>query len=244
MTLTEQTPVIQKTFEYAKFKLLPENRPINKYKVARIAESIEEDDQSAFRPILVDKNFGIIDGQHQFKALMKLERPIYFVQNPDASLRSIALLNSFTTSWGLANYAHFYAKQGLKPYQEVIQFAEKYHVSISLAVGALTMTFHGMSNLKNDFKEGVFQITHREEAVVLMDEVTELRPFLIGNTIADREFYRAYIILRSQIDFTVLRDTLAQKRLKIEPRSVKKDYLREFEDILNYEKSKNLVRLY
>lgn len=240
----EAIPVIQKTFEYSKFKFLKENRPPNKGKVARIVKSIEQSDQTPWRPILVDANFNIYDGQHQYLALVKLRQPIYYVQNPDIELKAIALLNAFQTSFGMANYAHFYAKQGLENYIDLLAFSVKNHLSIALSMGALTMKFHDWSDLRYRFKEGTFVITHLEEANVLMDEVSQLRPALVGNVQKDREFYRSYLLMREQVDFQTFRDTVLNKKQKIEPRTTKKEYIREFEDLLNYEKSKNLIRLW
>jgi hypothetical protein len=242
--MTEGIPEIQKTYDYKRFKFLKENRPINKHKVEQIKKSIKEDDQTPFRPILVDKDFGIIDGQHQFAAEVELEYPVYYVRNPDAKLRSIALLNAFTSSWGIGNYLHFYAKQGLTSYQEVMTFMETYHISASLAMMALAMTFHDMGTLRSDFKEGRFVVTHREEGKILMDEVTRLRPHALEGVLTDREFYRSYTLLRQQVELDILLNQLEAYGLKLEPRSRKKDYLRMFEDILNWKKSKNLTRLF
>lgn len=242
-SINEKTPVIQKSYNYGMFKFLKENRPVNKSKVERIAQSIKKDDQSPWRPVLVDANFGIIDGQHQFKTLEKLGYPIYFVQNPDAKLGAIALLNAFTSTWGMMNYAHFYAKQGFKAYSETITFAQKHHLTISLAIGFLTLTFKDLGIIRADFRNGLFIITQREGAEKLLDEIGQIRQYLVGVE-GDRDFYHAYVTMRKQVDFLILKETLEKKPLKIEARSNKRDYLREFEDILNYEKQKNLIRLF
>lgn len=241
--MNEKTPIIEKTYDYTKFKFLRENRPVSKHKVRKIADSILEDDQTAWRPIEVNKDFAIIDGQHLMRACELLGKPVYYVKNDDVQLKAIALLNAYTTSWGISNFAHYYAKQKIQSYIDCIKFAEQYHISISLAAGALTMTFHGMGGVREVFKNGRFSITHEEEARALMDEITEIRSNLVSVT-TDREFYRSYTIMRQQVEFDVFRDVLLGKRLKIEPRANKKEYLREFEDVLNYEKSKNLIRLY
>lgn len=242
--LDEKTPVIQKTYDYGKFKLLKENRPILPHKVAKIAESIKEDDQSPYRPILVDGNFGIIDGQHQFKAEVKLGYPVYYVQNPNAKLRTIMLLNAFTTSWKMDNYAHYYAKQGLQTYIDCIKFSEKYKISIALSMNSLSLKFTDAGNLRANFKDGAFVIPDMEAAIKFMDQVTALRPFMTDDVFGSRDFYTAFMRLLEQVEYLDFKEILSKKRLKIEYRGSKKEYLREFEDIVNYEKSKNLVRLY
>ncbi len=242
--LDEKTPVIQKSYDYDSFKFLKENRPIIESKIYRIKKSIEEDDQSPWRPIEVNKDRGIIDGQHQFKALELLKRPIYFVQNDNVELRAIALLNAFQSSWTMANWAHFYAKQGIEPYKICIDFAEKYKLSINLAIGFLATFFSDKHGIRDAFKDGAFTIPDIKQSVVFIDQVTQFRPFMNDQVYGNREFYTAFIRLLTITPYEQFKKTLSVKRLKIEYRGSKKEYMRQFEDILNFEKSKNLIRLY
>ncbi len=248
-TVEEKTPVIQKSYDYGKFKFLKENRPINQFKVAKLVKSIEEENQSPWRPVLVNRQegqyrYGVIDGQHQFKALEKLGKPIYFVENPDATIRSIVLLNAFTTNWNMTNYAHYYAKQGKQTYIDCIAFAEKYKVSIALAIATLAGAFSDKRNIRPNFKDGLFEIINMEESIAFMDKALQLRPFMIDTVYTNRNFYTAFLKLLDKVPFAQFLETLKSKRLKIEYRGSRKEYLREFEDILNFEKSKNLIRLY
>lgn len=63
-----------KTKEYHKFSFISTNRDINLSHVKNIMESIVE--HGLLEEITCNENYEIIDGQHRFKALQKLDLPI------------------------------------------------------------------------------------------------------------------------------------------------------------------------
>lgn len=228
------------------FKFLKENRPVSMTKAKRLMGSIREDDNTPFRPIEVNADFGIIDGQHLFTACKILGFPIYYVQNKNASLRSIALLNQYMSAWGIANYAHFYAKQEKQQYIETLEFAKRHHVSVSLAICFLTMQWHGanVSGARASFKDGLFEITHKKEGEILLDELARFREKMGTGLEKDRDFYATYLQMRETIAFETWLQALEKKDWRIQPLGNRRAYLRQFEDILNFGKQTNLTRLY
>lgn len=90
-----ESPVIQKTHNYDKFKLIDWNREINKPNVIKLIEENRIKFQLHKFPILVTDKFKIIDGQHRFAAAQELGCPIYYIvaSDMDESIYSVNSVN-------------------------------------------------------------------------------------------------------------------------------------------------------
>lgn len=71
--------IINKSYEYEQFKLIGFNRSICEKNLTRLVSLNEEKNRFHLFPIVVDKRFNIIDGQHRFEACKKMHTPIYYV---------------------------------------------------------------------------------------------------------------------------------------------------------------------
>src|ERR1035438_3196611 len=105
-----------KSTNYSNFKMVDNNRNINNGLVERLTHSIEKLGYIEARPILVNDNMEIIDGQHRFLACKKLGLPIVYAQyNGEATDEDIIVeLNTTQLIWRLADYIHHYAVKGVK----------------------------------------------------------------------------------------------------------------------------------
>jgi len=106
-----------KTNVYSNFLFFEENRKLSEGLVKRLIESIQRIGYVPGKPILINKHWQIIDGQHRFEACKRLKLPIYyeFMQNGD-DMQSIIELNRNQLIWRLVEYIDFYAKQGRKEF--------------------------------------------------------------------------------------------------------------------------------
>ena len=121
------------TTNYTNFKLVESNRDVSKGLVKRIEKSIKELGYVKSRPILVNSNFEIIDGQHRFNACKNLGLPIHYeVFNGDSETDNLMIkLNSVQQVWSVKDYCNHYAKKGVAFYIEVIKLQEDYKLGIS-----------------------------------------------------------------------------------------------------------------
>lgn len=238
------TPVIQATFDYKMFKILPENRKINKGHLSRIKQSIKTEDMTAIAPILVNEHMQIIDGQNRFYACRELEKPIYYIQHEGLTGENIIRLNSYSCNWNMSDYLEYYVLKGYKDYQIIKEFLEKYKLTVSVTICMLSMTFVRWGDFYYKFKEGRFIATHRGEAETMAEELMVLGSNLTDSKInLDRSFLNAYMTLRNMVEFDVFKDVLQKYNLKIEREISKKMYLIQFERLLNWKKGKKLTRL-
>ena len=244
----EKTAEIKKTFNYDQFKIMYGNRDINKTRVAHIIDSIKKNNLLCYEPILVNTKKEVIDGQHRLKAAEKLKVAIYYIMGENTVLEDIILLNAYNKNWISLDYLNFYIKMGKPDYKIIKKFMEKYHISASMATGCLTMTFNTMGGNMKAFKEGTLIVTHEEEATMLLEEILSLKNeyfFTKENAFQDREFVKAYTIMRQQVQFEDFKAKLSNNNLKIERQGSKKNYVRHLEDLLNFKNKKGkALRLY
>ena len=148
----------RKTKDYEIFKLREDNREkINRDHVNLLKKSIGVRNLLEFRPIVVNGDMEILDGQHRFLAARELDLDIYY--NVEKSLKGedILLLNT-SKSWNSADYLNYYVKNGYEHYISLQTFIKKHGLSIKVALN-ITMG-ESLTNYKK-YKEGAYVFTEK-----------------------------------------------------------------------------------
>ena len=151
-----------------KLKFIGSNRAINRTHVDKIKESIKKHGYLPDKAILVDENLQILDGQHRYQACVELGiEPVYkIVENADSNL--MIDLNSTQSSWGITDYIHYFASQGLNGYQLLSQFVEKNKINCTIALALINSedgrTFKAI-------KQGTFETD--EKTILIAQQVLE-----------------------------------------------------------------------
>lgn len=101
--------VINSTTEYDIFKFLDGNRNIDTKHVNSLIESIKTKNLLSVRPILVDENFNILDGQHRLEAAKMLGIPIFYFQISSSDKSEIIKLNQNNKNWKLQDFLKFHS---------------------------------------------------------------------------------------------------------------------------------------
>ena len=118
---------------YEKFKILNFNRVIEQGHVNTIKQSIKENGYIKSCPILVDKKFNIIDGQHRFIACQQLKLPIYYEIIDFSNNKLIIDLNTSHKNWGCVDYINYYAeKEKNENYIKIRSTAKMLKIPVSL----------------------------------------------------------------------------------------------------------------
>lgn len=120
---------ILKTTNYDMFKFHPSNREINKANLKHVVNSIKACNMLEFRPIVVDSNMSVMDGQHRLLAAKELSLPIYYQVKHTSTHEDIVLLN-IQKRWNSEDYFNYHASLGNVGYQKVIDFAKKHGASV------------------------------------------------------------------------------------------------------------------
>jgi hypothetical protein len=136
------------------FKFRSDNREkINQGHVERLAKSIQSRNLLEFRPIQVNADYEVIDGQNRLKAAEMLGVDIYYEMSAELTAKDIITLNVAKT-WQINDYLNFYVKNGYSEYQKLDAFCKKHGVGVKLALGMLC---GHQRNLYAIFKDGEFQ---------------------------------------------------------------------------------------
>lgn len=234
----------ESTTDYSKFHILLGNRRVNKAHVGNLAKSMAlYPDLFAIRPILVNKQFEVIDGQHRLQAAKNLGVPVWYEVGGDIKTEDAVILNEHQRNWTALDYARSYAARGSEDYKEFLR-AHEAHPLVPLHV---IMRYLGgpskdqMSNFRRgDFKSITADIG--EVYLEMLEELIELYPRFGMNAPASAMF-RVFQVEGYDHDRMISKvrsvpeDTINLYG-RIEP------ILRNLEDVYNYKQRTDKKRFY
>lgn len=178
MTQINAASQIFSTRDYDLFKFYSSNRPAEHWKT--IAESIEKRDLTPHNPIIVSKDYHIIDGQNRFMACKSLGKPIYFTVADNASDRDIALLNARQRNWALQDYLNFYCTHGFVDYIALDKIINETGLKLYWVVNSIWQSTPERGKTTESFKKGIYKFP--KQAQLKCRKVSSVL-FVIENTI-------------------------------------------------------------
>lgn len=150
------------TKNYDFFKKLEGNREPSKSHVNKMLDSILK--LGVNRDIVVvevtDTNtIGVVDGQHELRALMKLGASIIFkyvrVKTMEEAIKQITTMNSTSKNWGANQFMDLWLH--FNPhYKKLQQFVVENEINITL--GAYILYGHSLTESKKALRSGEFKI--------------------------------------------------------------------------------------
>jgi hypothetical protein len=179
----ELKPLKNTKFSIAKgFSLLSGiNRSIIPNQVTKLALSIKK--MGAIRPVVVAKisfitgktETYIIDGQHLFHALIRLNIAIPYVEieikDQKDLVEKIALLNASSRSWTMQDYIKAWGSL-IPDYVKLNHYFQVYDFERNITAAILMNCSYTVASDK--IKKGLFKISNEQEAVDLMDKLTDV----------------------------------------------------------------------
>jgi len=151
------------TQDYKLFDFFNSNRAINESAVKKIMQSIEKIGYIKAKPIIVNKDLLIIDGQHRYEACKRLNLPIFYEEVDIDPNMAMVELNSNQQMWKLIDYVHSYASQGIDCYKQLIIFSEKYKLGDT---NSLNILFNAFGKATQVRKGIIFKINPNAEKIV------------------------------------------------------------------------------
>lgn len=233
--------------DYTKFKLIAGNRAVNRAKVESLMESIEKNPLA--KPIDVNENFEIIDGQHRLEAWRELGMPVIFIVHPGWGLIQVPILNSNQNNWKTTNFVDSFIQQGKKEYEVYQEFADRWGfgpgVNIMLLCGGDVSAGGGGKTKKNldKFRSGDFRVTSLTFANETARKVTDFKPHYDGYK--GRTFVAAMTRLfkKTAYDHKVMLTKVSYQSQKIKPCTTIDLYYDMMKDIYNYKNQGGVPRL-
>lgn len=228
----EETKVLSTT-NYDQFVKLNGNRNYNKGLLISIMESVENDgDYLKYNPILVNEKMEIIDGQHRLKVAEQAGVPIYYIVGEGLRLKHAQIFNSRKRQWTSIDFLQSFIAQGDRDAQVLADFMDEYKISVAIAVKLLSKSVTQTSMRK--FREGKFVVVDANWAEDVAGILSTIREHSPDYAFAQNACIKAVTIMYDKLpDPKVFEKKLTQYQSTITRRNSPKDYLRQFELILN-----------
>lgn len=195
--VTEMTGInVYVTNDYSKFKSIDGNRPPNPKHINRLYNSIL-DNGLLCNPIIVNRSYEIIDGQHRFFAAKKANISFYYIMLDGYTLADVHTLNLNQKNWTKKDFMEGYADMGEISYIKLRTFIENnadfsFTDSISLCSNKSTSS-GSFANQKNRgvngdsvmkmsqvFEEGTWKGRDFDIAQEWADKIRDFKQFFTG----------------------------------------------------------------
>lgn len=182
--------VVGSTTDYDRFNIVASNRAIKKSNVAKLMKSFKiTNGMLKSHPIIVDRNFNVIDGQHRLDACRKMKIPVHYLISDDV-LDNIPIFNSYQEKWGLQDFARYFANNGNENYIKMLKLSDLTGTTINGCMESLGLKTGG--NFNDTFKEGRFTFNlNMDKAVDRVNKINKLCYLLKGKRSITTKIARA-----------------------------------------------------
>lgn len=232
-----------KTKNYDIFKFRDDNRAkIEQAHVKRLESSIKSKNLLEMRPISVNKDMEIIDGQHRLLAAKNLGVEVYYQVEESLDHHDIILMN-ISKAWRSMDYLNYYCKNGYPEYIKLRDFMKENDVTLKIA---LNMSIGSGIKDKEKFKSGEYVFSSdagRENLQDCWDTIIYIKRMNgYSSYTSSARFWKALIKLvqHALFDKDKWMKNLIQMIERVGPRARTDDYLRQFMEIYNW---KNTLKL-
>lgn len=247
---TQTIPQILVTHDYSLFKRLKGNRQVNLAHVEALKKSMKEQPLLKVKPLLVNKNFEVIDGQHRLQAAKELGQPIYYIIEENADYGVAIVLNANSKNWGTGDYIDMFAQQDHAQYVSLMKFIKDNDISLDLGLCMILgqrTSGQFLQNLKNGELKCEFEkIEIAEEIRKSKHLVAFIREKSTGSKsyLSTKNFWIAVkrFMAHEDVDWTYFLSKIEQQHHLLGPKSQIKNYLEIFLYIYNHKK-KNKIKM-
>lgn len=170
--------MVKTTTNYNMFKILPGNRKTGRRYVERLKVSLSEKNLLDFRPILVNKNYEIIDGQNRKIAAQELGLPIPYIIADNLDLTDVQRLNQNSKNWSGHDYLDSWCALENEEYVAVKKFYDKWGLGLRESTCLLSGNAHAGHYTK--FKTGTFKIKNLAAAEKVASMIYDFEPYYDG----------------------------------------------------------------
>ena len=228
------------TTNYELFKFREDNREsINQSHVKRLADSIKARNLLELRPISVNADMEVIDGQHRLLAAKMLGVPIFYQQREDLTPTDIITMN-VSKSWGQGDYLNYYVKNHYPEYIKLQSFMKEHGISIRIA---LNITMKRGKDASNKFKMGEYQFNEEnfDDHIDICWETINYIERMNGYSLYTHsaKFWNALLILIRHANFNKIkwRENLKRMVERFTVKARQEDYLHMFMEVHNWRNS-------
>ncbi len=227
---------MMKTNDYSLFKFRGDNREkIERTHIDRLKESIKSRNMLELRPIVVNQEMEIIDGQHRLIAAKELGVDIYYQVKEDFKAEDIILMN-ISKTWGVGDYLNYYCQNGHEEYLKLREFIKEKGITLRVA---LVITMGKSKNRMTEFKHGQYQFIAKEFGDtfdICWDTIHYIKKMQNVQYVHSGKFWKALIIIINSPEFDREKwmENLKKMIDRVGPRVTTQEYVKMLADIHNW----------
>ena len=234
---------IFETMDYDLFSKLQGNREINELHIKRLSDSMNE--VYLLKPIDVNDKYEVIDGQHRLEVCKRLKLPVYFIIHEGWGLHEAHRLNGNQKNWTSEMFLNGYCELGCKDYFVFKDFKEKYGFNMTITHSLLlNHNEKPCGQYIKDFQNGKFKVKNLNTAIRNAEKLLMIKPYYQGY---DRTvFVWALLAAINNKDFNYQEflTKLSYQSTKLVDCTSTKQYLVSIEEIYNYKRRGDKIRLF
>lgn len=158
---------VYKTNNYDQFKFMEGNRNVDLKHLHKLTESFKVKQLPI--PIIVNKDFEILEGQHRYLVCKNQQLPLYYIVIEDCSINDAILINTISKKWGMNDYLEHFAALGYEHYINLKNFMEITSTNCNMARIFCDEASTKISKQNNKFATGNFEMIPMDEALQKFD---------------------------------------------------------------------------
>lgn len=231
--------MILKTKDYEIFKKYHLNREIDKRNLEVLKHSIGKSNLLSYRPIVVNTNMEVVDGQHRLEAAKQLNVEIYYQIQEKVNDDDIIYLNN-QKGWDMVQYLEYWVKRKKKEYLKFQQLSIELEIPFS---HLLLFTQNSGRMAFKDFKNGNFVLKNEQLIRSEVGRINKIKSYIkeklpnqCRNFLVQKTFSKALLFFLSldQVDSDLFFDKIQKCIGKLYTCSCSRDYVTQFTNIYNY----------
>lgn len=238
--------MIEQTTTYSLFKRLEGNRVLNSINLKNLKKAIEHKNLLSYHPIIVNKDFYVIDGHHRLQVAEDLQLPVFYIVeesiDKDKAYEHIISANVNKKSWSLEDFINLYVKKDKNV--NYIEFSDLMD-TLQLKPKALIGLIIGASSgkLVQMMKRGEFKLPENKEAYrkITMSyfefrNFSEERKIKPVSMFTNAYFTNAFrmLFLNESCDVETFFQKLEQRWFDLRPQPNSKEWLKLLLNIYNW----------
>lgn len=171
--------MIQSTTNYAMFKFTNKNREkgIDPAHVRKLVNSIKAKNMLEMKPIIVNENMEIVEGQHRTMAAKELGVPIYYTVVKSLSTKEMIGLNT-QKSWRTGDVVNAYVREGRPEYIKLQEFCKKAGVAVTVGITLVSGRF---KDVFEKIREGDYVFAPEADTATKIEECHQVIDIIKAN---------------------------------------------------------------
>jgi len=154
------------TSDHSILKTQEGNRDVTANDIKRIEKKILANNLLKYHPILIGKDFNVIDGQHRLEVAKRNNLDIHFiVMETESSLRTTQLINTTGKAWQVKDFLKSFIALGNDEYIKFNEYLQEYNfLTISQLVDLAVMGRNQSASKSDTFRNG--EMIMRDESIL------------------------------------------------------------------------------